>query len=42
MDGAQYCHGGAFEMGSNALLEKVEEGDEGKTILSWNWIAALI
>jgi hypothetical protein len=42
MAGAQDCHGEAFEMGSNALLEKIKEGDEGEAILSWTWIAALI
>jgi len=30
--GAQDCHGGAFEMGLNALLEEIEEGDEGEAI----------
>ena len=40
--GAQDCHGGAFEMGLNALLEEIEEGDEGEAILSRRGIAALM
>ena len=41
MTGAQDCHDGAFEMGSNALLEEIEEVDEGEAILSRRQVAAL-
>jgi len=34
--------GGAFEKGSNTLLEETEGGDEGEAILYWREIAALI
>jgi hypothetical protein len=34
--------GGAFEEGSNTLLEETEGGDEGEAILYWREIAALI
>ena len=30
--GAQDCHDGVFETGSNVLLKQIEEGDEGKAI----------
>ena len=33
--------GGAFEIGSDTLLEEIEEGDEGEAILSRKTIAAL-
>jgi hypothetical protein len=40
--GAQDCHSGGFEMGSNALLEEIEKGNRGEAILSRRGIAALI
>jgi hypothetical protein len=30
--GAQDCHDGVFETGSNVLLKQIEEGDEDKAI----------
>jgi hypothetical protein len=33
MTGAQECHGGIFEMGSNCLLKEMEEVDEGRSHL---------
>lgn len=34
MTGAKDCHGGPFEMGSNAALVRIEEGDNKETIVS--------
>jgi hypothetical protein len=40
--GAQDCHGGTVEIGSDVLRKEIEEGDEGEAISSRRRIAALI
>jgi hypothetical protein len=42
MTGAQDCHGGTIEIGSDVPLKKIGEGDKGEAILSRRRVAALI
>jgi hypothetical protein len=42
MTGVQDCYGDAFEIGSDALLEEIEKGDEGEASLFRRGTAAII